>query len=391
MTQLPDNIQSDNPEYQAQEAVSKAEFGSMDDPAEINRRRFLEAAGFSLSVAAMGGCGRAPVETALPYPSQPIGAIPGRLQNYASTCAGCPSGCGLLVGTRDGRPLKMEGLPKHPLSDGGLCAVGQALPIGLYDSKRLTGPLLAGKLSDWATVDLGIIQALKQVKEQKKSVRFVSPTITSPTLQANIDKFLEPFADAKHIVFDAVSSSAILDAHKQTHAARLLPHYRFDRAKVLVSFGADFLGTWISPVEFTAAWSKQRAPSEESPEMSYHVQFESRMSLTGTNADRRITIHPRDQGPMIGRLAEKMARFAGKPHWENLAAEADDGNESALVDVAKRLWGFGRPVARVSSFAIAKTLLRSGLLITSTIYWGITEPPSTWKILVTNGKATTPR
>ena len=336
MTQFPDNIQSNDIEYQGQDAVAKAGFASMDDPAEVNRRRFLEAAGFSLSVAAMSGCGRAPVETALPHSNQPVGAIPGRLQNYASTCAGCPSGCGLLVGTRDGRPLKMEGLPKHPLSGGGLCAVGQAQPIGLYDSKRLTGPLLAGKESDWATVDKAIIQALKKVNG--KSVRFVTPTIISPTLQASIDKFLEPFDDAKHIVFDAVSSSAILDAHEQTHTARLLPHYHIDRAEVLVSFGADFLGTWISPVEFTAAWAKGRAPSEETPVMSYHIQFESRMSLTGTNADRRVAIHPRDQGPIVGRLAEKVAKLAGKPHWEKLAPGSGDSHEKTLDDVAKRLW-----------------------------------------------------
>ena len=338
MTQTPDIIEPSKTEFHGREAVSTAGFDSMDEPSEVNRRRFLEAAGFSLSVAAMGGCGRAPVETALPYPNQPVGAIPGRLQYYASTCAGCSSACGMLVGTRDGRPLKMEGLPKHPLSGGGLCAVGQALPIGLYDSQRLTGPLLAGKSSDWATVDRGIIQALKQTQEQKKSVRFVTPTITSPTLKANIDKFLEPFDGAKHIVFDAVSSSAILDAHEQTHSSRVLPHYRFERAEVLVSFGADFLGTWISPVEFTAAWSKRRAPSEESPKMSYHVQLESRMSLTGTNADRRIAIHPRDLAPMVGRLAEKVAELAGKPHWEKLAPGADNGHEEALVDIAKRLW-----------------------------------------------------
>jgi len=337
MTQFLDNMQPNDIEDQGQDSVAKASLGSMDDLAEVNRRRFLEAAGFSLSVAAMGGCGRAPVETALPHASQPVGAIPGSLQNYASTCAACPSGCGLLVGTRDGRPLKMEGLPKHPLSGGGLCAVGQAQPISLYDSQRLTGPLLAGKSSDWASVDQGIIEALKKVKKQKKSVRFVTPTINSPTLQASIIKFLEPFADAKHIVFDAVSSSAILDAHQQTHTARVLPHYRFDRADVLVSFGADFLGTWISPVEFTAAWSKRRAPSEESPEMSYHVQFESRMSLTGTNADRRIAIPPRDEGPMVGRLAEKVAKLLGKPHWEKLAPGADDSHEKALDEVAKRL------------------------------------------------------
>ena len=113
-------------------------------PSAFSRRQFLEAAGFSISLAAVGGCGRAPVETALPFPIQPVGAEPGNLRNYASTCQGCPAACGLLVGTRDGRPLKMEGLPEHPLSRGGLCAVGQALPLGLYDSHRLKQPLYRG-------------------------------------------------------------------------------------------------------------------------------------------------------------------------------------------------------------------------------------------------------
>ncbi|MGI9429898.1 MAG: 4Fe-4S dicluster domain-containing protein [Bythopirellula sp.] len=344
MTQIPDNmrtpdnIRANDDEYHGQRTVSKAGFVPLDDPAEISRRRFLEAAGFSLSLAAMGGCGRAPVETALPLPVQPAGTIPGRLQYYASSCAGCSAGCGLLVGTRDGRPLKMEGLPEHPLSSGGLCAAGQAQPIGLYDSHRLTGPLRAGKPAEWAIVDLEIVQALTQVKQQQQAVRLVTPTVTSPTLKASIDKFLEPFDDAKHIVFDAVSSSAILDAHEQTHSARVLPHYRFDLAEVLVSFGADFLGTWISPVEFTAAWSQRRVPSEPNPEMSYHVQFESRLSLSGTNADRRVAIHPLDQGALVARLAEKVAELAGAPHWERLAPNANDQHQDVLDDVAQRLW-----------------------------------------------------
>ena len=338
MTQIPYKPRPNDSPFQGHPTAPEASVELMDESSAISRRRFLEAAGFSMSLAAMGGCGRAPVETALPFPIQPVGAIPGRLQYYASTCAGCSAGCGLLVGTRDGRPLKMEGLPGHPLSNGGLCAVGQALPIGLYDSHRLSGPLRAGKPSKWAAVDQEIIQSLKQIQEQQKAVRFVTSTITSPTLQNSIDGFLAQFEDAKHIVFDAVSSSAILDAHEQTHSTRVLPHYRFDRAEVLVSFGADFLGTWISPVEFTAAWSTRRVPSEQAPEMSYHVQLESRMSLTGSNADRRHAIHPRDQGPLLGRLAEKVAEMAGTPLSERLAPSVSDTHENLLTDLAKRLW-----------------------------------------------------
>ena len=118
-------------------------------PVPLSRRRFLEAAGFTLSLSAVAGCGRAPEELALPLVSQPEGLTPGRPLIYASTCGGCSAGCGLLATVRDGRPLKMEGMPEHPLSTGGLCAIGQALPLGLYDSLRFTGPLRGSEPTNW--------------------------------------------------------------------------------------------------------------------------------------------------------------------------------------------------------------------------------------------------
>ncbi|MDH3717118.1 MAG: 4Fe-4S dicluster domain-containing protein [Planctomycetota bacterium] len=310
-------------------------------PAEISRRQFLEAAGFTISLAAVGGCYRPPEQHALPFTQQPPGAIPGRTRYYASTCSGCNAGCGMLIGTRDGRPLKMEGMPEHPLSAGGLCAVGQATPMGLYDSQRLNGPLSGGQPAEWTDIDQEINQQLQELKEQKKAVRLVTSTVTSPTLQATIDGFLAQFSDARHVVLDAVSSSAILDAHEKTHGARVLPRYVLDRAAVLVSFGADFLGTWISPVEFTAGWRTRRVPTEEHPVMSYHVQLESRMSLTGSNADRRIRIRPEDQGPLVAGLADKLAALAGDPPETPSAPAATaaiENQDAVLDDLANRLW-----------------------------------------------------
>ena len=124
---------------------------------------------------------------------------------------------------------------------------------------------------------------------------------------------------------------------KKTHDVRLLPHYLFDRADVIVSFGADFLGTWISPVEFTAAWSKRRKPTEKKPEMSWHVQLESRMSITGSKADARHRIRPEDQAVLLKHLEQKIAMHAG----ENVT---DDDlthtaiPEKALTEIADKLW-----------------------------------------------------
>ncbi len=306
-------------------------------PAPFSRRQFLEAAGFTLSLATLSGCGRAPEVTALPFVDQPEGMVPGRSQIYASTCGGCPAGCGLLVGVRDGRPLKMEGMPEHPLSRGGLCAIGQASPLSLYDSHRLTQPLASGKASTWEDVDQAIIQKLSEIKSSKGAVRFVTSTVTSPTLQATIDAFLAQYEDAKQVTFDAVSCSAILDAHKKTHAARVLPHYKLDAANVIVAFGADFLGTWISPVEFTAAWQTRRAPTEKHPDMSYHVQFEGRMSLTGGNADRRYRLSPAEYGTALGHLATKLSKLAGQEAPTGTPSESPIV-EHDLDELADRLW-----------------------------------------------------
>lgn len=112
--------------------------------------------------------------------------------------------------------------------------------MGLYDSQRLQRPLADQQTSDWKTVDQKITATLERLRTDGGAVRLVTGTVISPTLQATIDSFLKSFQDARHVVWDAVSSSAILDAHAKTHGARVLPYYRFDQALVIVSLGARF-------------------------------------------------------------------------------------------------------------------------------------------------------
>ncbi len=325
--------------------------------AGVSRRQFLEAAGFTLSLVAVSGCGRAPTITALPFAVQPEGVVPGRMQQYASICSGCTASCGLLVGVRDGRPLKMEGMPEHPLSRGGLCAVGQALPLGLYDSQRFTQPLADGQAAAWDDVDRQIQKRVGELADNGGAVRFVTPTVSSPTLRAMIGKFLEPFENGRHVTFDPVSSSAILDAHEQTHGRRVLPHYRLENAHVIVSCGADFLGTWIAPVEFTAAWRTRRVPSEENPRMSYHVQLEGRLSLTGSNADRRYRVSPAEYGNVLGHLATSIASRAGQSPPPGTPGSLPIP-ESDLADLADRLWkARGESVVLCDSQDVAVQLL----------------------------------
>ena len=304
---------------------------------QIDRRGFLKAAGFTVVAAALVGCSRAPVEKAIPFLVQPEETIPGRAYLYASTCGGCGAGCGLLVKNRDGRPIKLEGNPEHPVSRGGLCAVGQASLLGLYDSLRLTGPVAEGRPASWEEVDGAILAKLAAIRAHGDAVRFLSGTLTSPTTRETIQRFLGQFTDARHVVYDALSCSAILDAHERTHGVRALPRFRFDRAEVMVGFDADFLGTWISPVEFAAGYSAGRRLQAVPPHLSYHVQFESRMSLTGSKADRRLSIAPGELGLVITHLAARLAKRAGKafPVVE-LGEPAVPAN--VLDELADRLW-----------------------------------------------------
>jgi molybdopterin-containing oxidoreductase family iron-sulfur binding subunit len=308
----------------------------------VSRRAFLKATGFAFVGEALSGCARgplprAPVEHAIPFLNQPEEINPGRAYLYASTCAGCSAGCGLLVKNRDGRPIKLEGNPEHSLSRGGLCAVGQASILGLYDRLRLQHPTIQGKEATWEEADREILRQLEQIHRRGGAVRVLTGTVTSPTLRALIQKFLTRFPDGKHIIHEPLSCSAILEAHQQTHGVRVLPHYRFERAEIIVAFDADFLGTWISPVEFTAGYRAGRTLEGTPPRLSYHVQVESRLSLSGAKADQRLCIAPTEVGLVMTHLAARLAPRAGI-EFSMGSIEPSPVGPDVLDQLAERLW-----------------------------------------------------
>jgi molybdopterin-containing oxidoreductase family iron-sulfur binding subunit len=303
----------------------------------LRRRDFLQVAGFAAFAAAATGCNRAPVQKAIPMLIQPEQLVPGTSLHYATTCGGCSAGCGVLAKVRDGRPIKLEGNPEHPLSRGGLCAVGQASLLGLYDSQRLTSPVRAGKEVSWDVVDAEIVKALDDVRAKRGSLRLVTASLSSPTERAVVERFLAEFPNAKHVQYDPLPYSAILEAHEKTHNIRVLPHYRFDRAEVIVAFDADFLGTWISPVEFTAAYRTGRKLDGAKSRVSWHVQFEPRMSLTGSKADERYTVSPNERGALLQQIASRIATQSGN-HMPASQATQTSVPLAFVEKVADRLW-----------------------------------------------------
>ena len=323
---------------QAVQAAGRQEFPepAVPESSSLGRRDFLRSAGFVFGGATIG-CGRAPVEKAIPYLVMPEEITPGRAYHYASACGACPAGCGLLVKNRDGRPIKLEGLDEHPLSQGKLCAVGQASILGLYDSQRFQHPRKAGAETTWQHLDREVNAVLSGLVADGGAVRLLTGTIHSPTLLQTIQAFLGHFPNARHVVYDPLSSSAIADAYQQTHAGRSLPHFRFDQAKVIVSLDADFLGTWISPVEYTAQWRAARRLEDPGSDRAYHAQFEARLSITGSKADRRYRIAPSEIGAILTHLAARLAEKA-EVEFDKSAMSPPPVSASDLDSLADRLW-----------------------------------------------------
>jgi molybdopterin-containing oxidoreductase family iron-sulfur binding subunit len=299
------------------------------DAPTVTRRDFLAVMGFSLTAATLA-CSRAPVEKAVPFVNKPEELTPGVANWYATTCGGCSASCSLLVKTRDGRPIKIEGNPDSPLFGGGTCAVGQATVLSLYDEERLRGPQWQGRPASWAEVDGHIRQRLAATATREGRIVLLSKTITSPSTRDIVRRWGDPFPTFQHVVYEPRSLAALRRAYETSHGAALVPHYRFDRARVIVGLEADFLGTWLSPVEFTRQYVSHRRP--DAPEfVSRHVHFESGLSLTGANADRRVAIAASQQGRIaLGLFGSLRAKAGLAPAF---VEAAPGGSPSARDDV----------------------------------------------------------
>ncbi len=305
----------------------------------LRRREFLGLVGAGFAGLALPECSlHRPAEPIVPYLEQPEELVPGVAVPYASTCGACPAECGVLVTCRDGRPIKMEGNPEHPLSRGGLCARGQASVLDLYDSGRRKGPASGGEETTWAEVDAAVRRDLVAAARAGRQIAILSGTVTSPTLSAAIGELQRVFPTTRHYVYDPLSVSAILDAHERTHGRRVLPWYRLERARAIVGIDADFLGAWLSPVELAAARALGRRGEDTDVPAAWHGQIEARMSVTGANADQRIAAAPSTHLAIVLTLIEEIALIRSRdPDAVLPPAPADVPDLPGVRAMARRL------------------------------------------------------
>lgn len=250
---------------------------------EKSRRSFLKIMGFSVTALPLTGCIKIPVKKALPYLHKNDTVIPGVANWYASTWKGIP----VLLKTREGRPIKVEGNAKSITSAGGTDSQAQASVLSLYDSNRFDGPSKDGKSIEWKEFDEALIADLNKAKAANKDIVIVTPSITSPSELAVIKEFTNKFG-ATHIAYEATSQYSLAQANNLTFGYFGLAEYDFAQADIVVSFGADFLGNWGKSTIHTKQFIPRRDPNHTRG-MNRHIQIEPTMSLTGSNADFRHT------------------------------------------------------------------------------------------------------
>jgi molybdopterin-containing oxidoreductase family iron-sulfur binding subunit len=284
-------------------------FSDGSDDLEMSRREFMRVSGVAAASAAMAGANcRYPKEEVVPYLDRPDEVQQGTPNEYASVCNGCSAQCGVLVKTRAGRPISVKGNPDHPINEGSICARGASSYRRLYDPDRARNPLKPAPDAEptdvaWETLDKDVKAKISEAASSG-TIRLLSDNQRGSARSALLDEIESASNDFGAVSWEPLNDSALAEASELSFGRRHIPRYRFDRAQMIVSLGSDFLGTWLSPTEFTKQFSSTRRPEEG--EMSRFVAFEGSMTVTGSNADERHRIRPRDLASLAMALAHEV-------------------------------------------------------------------------------------
>jgi len=272
----------------------------------VRRREFLKVLGATSAAAATVGCTSEHVGKLIPYMVSPDETVPGVSTYYATTCRECSAACGIIAETRDGRAIKLEGNPEHPLNRGGICARGQASLQGLYNPDRIRGPMIkqngTWKTALWEDAINLVSQHLTGARGAAANAVFINQH-ESGSFPAFLDQWLAAFGMRPHLSLDLEADHATMEANRRTYGVSW-PRLNFADAKLIVSIGADFLEGWGASVPQQLDFADARAKLENAPRFVY---VGPRRSLTGLNADQWIPCAPGAELAIVNYLAGRAA------------------------------------------------------------------------------------
>lgn len=319
----------------SKDAVSVDEFlgDTSLENTSTSRRDFLKFLGFGVTAATVAAC-ETPIIHSIPYVNKPESITPGVPTYYASTYYDGYDYASILVKTREGRPIFVKGNAKHGANEGTVNARINASVLSLYDSTRLRDPRMGGEMATWQEVDSNIKSELRAIADRGGNITLLTGTIISPSTNAAIDGFKSNFGENVNVVsYDAVSSYGIRKGNELSFGKSMIPDYDFSKAKVIVSIAADFMNSWLMHNQYVPQYARNRNPQADW--MSKHFQFETALSLSGSNADERIAINPSAEGRVALALHNEVARRTGGSvaslNSEGLPTEAISRAAEALV------------------------------------------------------------
>lgn len=295
-----------------------------------SRRDFLKMMGFGLTAVTLAAC-QAPIRKAIPYINKPMDTDASNPNYYASTYTNGGDYCSIVIKTREGRPIKLSGNSLSGVTGGGVNAQVEASVLSLYDNARLRGPKIVHNETEWDELDKQVVSRLQELATLGAELRIISNSILSPSTKSVLATFLGKYPKAQHIMYDPGSCYAMTKANEESFGTAMIPSFDFSKAAVIVGIEADFLGTWLAPIEFTRQYAETRKLNDGKKDMSRHYQVESLVSVTGANADYRTQLKHSEIGPFTVQLYNIIATNAGRPTVSGGADHPD------LKDMADQL------------------------------------------------------
>jgi molybdopterin-containing oxidoreductase family iron-sulfur binding subunit len=330
--QTPEFIKSRDNEFKEDLPVEQFLNDSRLSESNTGRRDFLKFLGFGLGAATLAAC-ETPVIKSIPYVNKPEEITPGVANWYASTYSDGHDFASILVKTREGRPIHIKGNKQYGIAGGRTNARINASVLSLYDSERMQQPKKDGEIISWDDADTAVVNAVDAAILAGKKVRVLTGTVNSPSTQAAIAKFGEKAGENfAHVSYDAISYSGMLEANEASFGEAFLPDYDFSKAKTIVSVAADFLSEWLFSNNYVGQYIQNRVP--ENGWMSNHFQFETLMTVTGSNADARKPIKPSQEGLVVASIYNQIARKAGASTVSVNTSEVDE----LCALAADKLW-----------------------------------------------------
>ena len=264
----------------------------------FDRRDFLKVLGWGGTATVLSGCGNTSIEdgneAVVSYSEATDYMIPSVAVYYNSTCAQCDAGCNINGRVREGRVLKLEGNPDSAINRGKMCGLGQAGVQHHYNPDRVREPLLRkgdkGETITWEQAYALIAEKLNGVSGDQ--IAFLSGGV-SGHLKVLLGNYLDSLSSKNLFVYEALAPAVMRAANKKSYGVEM-PRFSINKAKVVLSFGADFLGAWVSPVHFSQQYAQFR--KGVNGQRGVLIQVESKMTLTGANADRWLAVRPGTEG-----------------------------------------------------------------------------------------------